>query len=498
MSSNVSVFGAAGHALGLRLRDVSPCATADCSDAVKLCASTPRCDTVETRLPAKDIVRRRRRNGTPILPPSPLAILRASWQKWGAHDESLSQEVEHCQTLARQARRILPGEWLPKQRRLHWQQRYCDEYVSTSNSLPDFGRDLLPSEMHAVSGRAPVCPPRNVKLFVVTYQNGPSPWLCSFLRTLGYRDLHIMVLGWQPKEFRRANNVFYFTDRVYTLLRYLLACQAQLAPDTSVMFCDSDELYQLQGGLSELTKRTQSLYSATGASVVISAEARCMPNRLGPAAWAHSEAVGHMPKKWPRCLNTGNFVGRMGPTIDMLNRTCIPCRSGLPVTEVFKRYTRAYSYQVKSWIYSEQAELMRLYLAQPANATGWILDYEQKLFHPSFWFTAAYDTKVLSDGRIRNRHTGSTPAFMHYNGDSKQTWKEAFSPKALAHALRRAYVDRTSDTRLAALGSYLRKGVYFLGPTFERDEGVSWADICIQGSIEGEDEIKEVNGAASA
>ena len=39
-----------------------------------------------------------------------------------------------------------------------------------------------------------------------------------------------IVLGWQPREFGRANNVFYFTDRVYTLLRYLLSCRARLAP----------------------------------------------------------------------------------------------------------------------------------------------------------------------------------------------------------------------------------------------------------------------------
>lgn len=33
----------------------------------------------------------------------------------------------------------------------------------------------------------------------------------------------------------------------------------------------------------------------------------------------------------------------------------VPCRSGLDVREVFRRYTRAYSAQVSHWIYSEQA-----------------------------------------------------------------------------------------------------------------------------------------------
>ena len=216
-----------------------------------------------------------------------------------------------------------------------------------------------------------------------------------------------------------------------------------------------------------------------------------MPNRLGPDAWRHSEAIAHMPKKWPRCLNTGNFVGRVRATIDLLNRTCIPCRSGLPVDDIFRQYTRAYSARVRGWVYSEQAELMRLYLAQPANVTGWILDFEQALFHPSFWFTAAYDTRVLADGRIRNKHTGSTPAFMHYNGDSKRTWKGPYSPKMLAGALRRAYVQRTNDEKLAGLDAYLRDGVAFLGPTFERDRGVAWSNICSQGSIEGDEAYQQ-------
>ena len=56
-------------------------------------------------------------------------------------------------------------------------------------------------------------------------------------------------LGWQPREYVRSNNVFYFTDRVYTTLRYLLACP-DLAPDASFMFCDTDEL--LQVGWAEL------------------------------------------------------------------------------------------------------------------------------------------------------------------------------------------------------------------------------------------------------
>ena len=492
LHSNVTVVGASGDAAGLRLSKDLMCSKPDCSDAVQLCHSTPRCDTVETRIPVgKAATTRRRRNGS-IIPPDPaVAILRSSWTSWGSRDNVLAAAVHECQALTHEARSLPSGQWLAKARRMSWQQNYCDEYsAAAGDTLPDFGRHLTPSELAAPSGGA-TCPPRGTMLFVVTYQNGPSAWLCTFLRTLGYRDVHVTVLGWQPREFVRAHNVFYFTDRVYTLLRYLLACRESLSPEASIMFCDVDELFQLHGGLSELSRRTEQLYRTTGANVVVSAEARCMPNRLGPASWAHSEAVAQrlgisMAKKWPRCLNTGNFVGRIGPAIDLLNRTCIPCRDGTSVQEVHRRYARAYSAQVRGWVYSEQAELMRLFLERPAAQTDWLLDYRQLLFHPNFWYTAAWDTRVLPDGRLHNKHTGSTPAFMHYNGDSKRTWHGPHSPAALARALRSAYTQRTGDATLAQLEPYMRDGVSFVTPNFARDASVGWSDVCKHGSIGGE------------
>ena len=494
-ATNITTLGAVGHAAGKLLLPEFTCASADCSDAVKLCQTTPRCDTVEMRIPVGRAAQpRRRRNGSILPAQQSTALLRASWTTWGTKDPALNENLRECQGLFREARSTPPKEWLTKVRRLHWQQSYCDEYVASgADALPDFGRELTPREQLPPGGGGATCPPAGTELFVVTYQNGPSPWLCTFLRTLGYRGVHVTVLGWQPAEFVRMNNVFYFTDRVYTLLRYLLACRDNLSPTASIMFCDVDELYQLQGGLAELSLRAQQLYQQTSAEVVVSAEARCMPNRLGPKSWAHSEEVAArlgitMAKKWPRCLNTGNFVGRIGPTIHMLNRTCIPCRDGTPVAEVHRRYSRAYSAQVKGWIYSEQAELMRLYLDQPSNVSGWVLDYKQLLFHPNFWFTAAWDTRVLADGRLHNKHTGSTPAFMHYNGDSKSTWRGAYSPRALARALRAAYTQRTGDTKLANLEPYLREGVNFLGPSFGRDATVGWGDVCKHGSIGGESE----------
>ena len=499
MRQSPTVLGASGDASGQRLREMQ-CTVPDCSDAVRACEALALCDTVEARIPVVAPGKqggRRRRNGSLMAAAAPMAVLRASWTKWGSRDPTLNISVSDCKALTAEARALPVGKWLSKQRRLTWQQGYCDEYVASAGTeLPDFGRPLLTSELVPPPPSTASCPPAGTKLLLITYQNGPSPWLCTFLRTLGYRDVHVTVLGWQPRDFRRNNNVFYFTDRVYTLLRYLLTCSrsGSLAPDATVMFCDVDELYQLHGGMAELSHRSDALLRRTGARVVISAEARCMPNRLGSKAWAHSMASSlHLRtaepkevKKWPRCLNTGNFVGFVAETIALLNQTCIPCRSGIPVEDVFRRYTRAYSAQVRGWIYSEQAELMRLFLAKPANETGWLLDYGQELFHPSFWFTAAWDTRVLADGRIRNRHTASTPAFMHYNGDSKATWRGAHSPRSLARALRATYTRRTGDTTLAALDGYLRDGVSFLGPTFARDSAVSWADICVQGSIGGE------------
>ena len=502
---NITAIGAAGDASGQRLREMN-CAVPDCADAVRACSLLARCDTVEMRLPVVvqqhggrgrgRPAQRRRRNGSIMPAATPMAVLRASWSQWGSRDPALAKGVRDCQALTDEARALPPGRWLNKQRRLTWQQSYCDEYVASSGQpLPDFGRPLMPTELTSPSGAT--CPPAGTRLLLVTYQNGPSPWLCSFLRTLGYRNVHVTVLGWQPSEFVRNNNVFYFTDRVYTLLRYLITCarSGALLPDASVMFCDSDELYQLRGGMDELARRSESLLERTSAKVVISAEARCMPNRLGPQSWAHSLASSYVlrtsspaeVKKFPRCLNTGNFVGRVAATIDLLNQTCIPCRDGTPIEDIFRRYTRAYSAQVRNWIYSEQAELMRLYLAKPANVTGWILDYGQELFHPSFWFTAAWDMRVLSDGRLRNRYTGSTPAFMHYNGDSKRTWRGVYSPRALARALRASYARRTGDAAFSGLGEYLRQGVSFLGPTFARDQAVTWSDICTAGSIGGEE-----------
>ena len=482
---NVILVGAVGDAAGGSLRQLN-CGLPWCTDALQACISHPRCDTLEMRLPAPRLaamIERRRKRGKPPLPPQPsVAILRTAYRQWGAPNApGLQNEVRLCEMQAQSARNGVtsPGSWWSLARRAKWRTSYCDEYSAVGNdSLPDLGYHLP-----LTPAADAACPAAQAKITIVTYQNGPSPWLCTFLRTFGYHNVPVIVLGWQPDLFSRNNNVFYFTDRVYTTLRFLLACgQQSFQPGGSFMFCDTDEM--LQVGMDDLTRLTQEVYDATRSSVVVSAEARCMPNRLGGLAFAHSDqTVPGMPKKYPRCLNTGNIVGRVPAAIDMLNQTCVPCRTGLSVNDIFRRYTRAYSQQVAGWIYSEQAELMRLYLSKPANATGWVLDFRQRLFHPNFWFASGHDMSVLPDGRLMNRHTQSVPAFIHYNGDSKYTWKGQHSPSALSSALRRAYEQRTGDVRLEKLDAYLRERVTFLGPTFQQDRGVTFAQVCSKGAI---------------
>ena len=513
------VLDAVGDAAGARLVSTE-CTDACCSDAVQRCRSLSGCDTVEVRLPRPLNDTRMRTHQRRSEPPKPTAVLRSAYTAFGIHKAAgfkkrvvadLEEKVRRCKRLHERAREATPtvgvrsrATWLKP--RLEWRQLYCDEYAAAAGRpLPDLGYTLTEALQRDLSH----CPAAGAQFMVVTYQNGPSPWLCTFLRTLGYQGVPVTVLGWQPRAFSRSNNVFYFTDRVYTTLRYLRSCPT-LSPNASFMFCDTDELLQL--GLDELRARTEEIYSATAASVIISAEPTCMPRRLGKPAWFHAENSSYMmalkqkrldelsgrksrrrrdaaatalaTRKWPRCLNTGNFVGRVAAVIDMLHRMCRPCsKEGLDIETVFRRYTRAYSAQVERWVYSEQAELMHAHLARPSNVSGWTLDFTQQLFHPCFWFNTNVDVRALRNGRLMNVHTGTTPAFVHYNGNSKSNWIGPVAPGSVAAALKRAYVARTGDARLARLESYLRDDVTFLGPTFVRDRTVSFADVCRAGEV---------------
>ena len=56
-------------------------------------------------------------------------------------------------------------------------------------------------------------------------------------------------------------------------------------------------------------------------------------------------------------------------------------------------------------------------------------------------------------------------------------------PHRVSASLRRAYEVRTGDEGLSALDRWLREHVSFLGPDFERDAAVTFADVCSAGEI---------------
>ncbi len=489
-ADNVTVLNAVGLAAGEALRRM-PCASPRCADAVRACRRLPRCDTVEVLVTSTPKQRR-------ALPKRFAAVLRASWARFGTHDPNLQPAVDKC---AEWARHVRSGVAIAPAHKARFALQSCDEFAATvGQRLPPFGRGA-PSVASAPPP-PPHCPRASPRLVLATYQNGPSPWLCTFLRSLGYaRVPNVVVLGWQPRAFARAHNVYYFTDRVYTTLRFLKGCGAAMGDGARFMFCDSDEMMQISN--DELEQRVEQLLHETRARVIISAEARCMPSKLGKVAWDHSEAACRaglveprlvrkgngsalcMHKKVPRCLNTGNFVGRVKDVAQMLHQACRPCRrEGLDIESVHRRYSRAYTTQLRGWVYSEQAELMELYLAAPNNATGWMLDFGQRLFHPNFWFAQGHD--VLWEhgaGRLRNVHSQSDPAFVHYNGNSKSAWGKQLAASYLSAELRRRYVARTADGMLEQLDEWLREHVSFIGPELQRDTSVTFADVCSGGAI---------------
>lgn len=172
---NITQVGLVGDAAG-KLLSKFVCAEHNCADAVRACLALPQCDTVEHQLPVERSVPKRRPR-RPRPPQQPMARLRRSWNTWGVRNPKLQSEVARCQALANDARVVTPGNWLPKARRLAWLHNFCDEYCASSGeSLPDLGRDLAPAEAQAPSG-ALHCPPADTKLLLITYQNGPSPWL---------------------------------------------------------------------------------------------------------------------------------------------------------------------------------------------------------------------------------------------------------------------------------------------------------------------------------
>ena len=288
----VAIVGAVGDAAGELLRRM-PCAEARCEDAVRACAPRAatrwRCGSWRRAVEAE--------------PPRDSAAARR-YVLWGAYASDLAPSVRRCKVRCRRTTpRLATGgrcrgarrggvllRRARRERRHAAPRPRADAAAAAPSRRTVRLRVKLSSSRTRTARRRGCAPSRHARL----------PWRADHCARLA------------AARYVRSNNVFYFTDRVYTTLRYLLACP-DLAPDASFLFYDTDEL--LQVGRARL--ETEEVYAATRARVIVSAEARCMPERLGKQAWAHSDAairqsgVGSKATakelhKWPRCLNTGN------------------------------------------------------------------------------------------------------------------------------------------------------------------------------------------------
>ena len=406
--------------------------------------------------------------------------------------KELKQLVRSCMLLQKRARAVPAGKGIAMVFRRDWLLSGCDEVAAPAGfSLPELGGMLPPVEQ-------PHCPPPETELLVVTYQQKPSTWLCSFVKSFGYAGVSVTVLGWDPHGFSRGNNVFYYSGRVFATLRFLLACRQRLSPNAFFLFCDVDELLQVNAATLLATIRDRFRTARRDTELIFSAEAMCTPRKMGQRAWAHAEAMRPgMHKKLPRCLNTGNYVGTVANVIRYLNGTCLPCQQE-SIDAVYRRYTRAFSATVgvwrglelkpNEWAYPEQYVAMSQYLAMNPNTSRWTLDFDQRLFHPNYWYNAYWEMRITDTGRLRNAWSGSTPALIHYNGNSKTLWKNDYSAAGVDRALRREYAVRSAggphlqaltDAQVdARLETFVREHVAFLGATFERDPAVSLGQVC--------------------
>ena len=482
--------GIVGDAAGILLKEIVCEPEEACINATveHLCRTTPGCDTVERRhvythapCDLQSFKKEGKRKHCAYLmrmwrrslrATKPSVGLRASFRAFQTHAPDLQPTVERCKAIAQRAARVRPFDSLSMNARRRWNEQSCDEFAATSTRpLPRLGGilpALRPEGLH--------CPPAGTELLIVTFQQSPSPWLCLFLKSFAYQGVPVTVLGWEPDGLSRNNNVFYYSGRLFATLRYLLACPG-LSRSADFIFCDVDEI--LQASMETVRRGMQTLYNTTGADLIFSAEPRCTPDRAGGVAKAHADAaVPGMHKKIPRCLNTGNYLGSVGSVIQWMNRTCLPCRNGTSIDDVYRRYWTSYSAHVRDWIYPEQYTAMEMYLAAPPRETRWILDFKQVLFHPNYWFSTGFDVTALPDGRLQNKRSGSIPAWLHYNGNSKSRWRKEYAARTVAAAMRRQFAARVGGRVRAHLDSYLREKVAFLGSSFERRAVSSFSEVC--------------------
>ena len=118
---------------------------------------------------------------------------------------------------------------LPLMDRKKWERYGCSEFAApVGHQLPKVGVAHCSQDSSSAADRGH-CPPRGRRapsLLILGYQNGPSPWLCSFLQTLGHHGVSATILGWEPLGgVKRHRRDYYFADKIYSMLRFLLTCQ---------------------------------------------------------------------------------------------------------------------------------------------------------------------------------------------------------------------------------------------------------------------------------
>lgn len=466
--SPVRVLGSAGSAAGMELRVIACPALSGCDTdaAIAACRLQPGCDTVELQRFSSADTR---------------AVLRSSYRTWGSNVRELRSAARRCRRLSLKALKINVTSRTSYQDKRAWHADFCDELSSPGRMLPPLGRGMPQESLEGTLYR----PARSTSFLIVLYADRPTRWLCSFLRTMAYGwtaagdEVELVILGWRPEEFRRANVLYYTMDRIYCILAFLQQAASHLAPDVPVMYLDSDQLMQVTLPQAMLTARGL-IDRAPRAAVVFAAERRCAPFKLqqNESLLARRLLGREFQPLGPHCLNSGSFVGTKQAVVRALQSACHPCaRSGTSASSIAWRYYDVYSARAQTLIYNDQSVLMRTHLAL-SNASKLTLDYEQRLFHTNFGFLPKKVMQVAADGRLRNRVTGSMAAFMHYNGNTKASWRGSFAPSALAKALG-ARVGGAAQQRdqLQALMTH-GKIVVVGRRRFDRVTGVSLETVC--------------------
>ena len=256
------------------------------------------------------------------------------------------------------------------------------------------------------------------------------------------------------------------------------------------MLGDVDQL--LTADFDQVRAGVERLLLHRSADVAFSAELGCMPRKLTTRSFAHAQrarpdlSLTMDRPKHPFCLNSGGIVGRPEAIVSMLNRTCRPCQQGLSIDRIVDVYSRSYSSSLTGWIYSEQRELMKIYLSRPSEDSKWILDMEQTLWQANAgWgflrrLDGTIDLMARPDGRIYNNRTNSISPFLHYNGDSKrQSERTPVSPSLVERRLRAAAVRRSRSLvrTTSFMQTFVQRRVAFVGPDLRRTR-VQFSEIC--------------------